>query len=419
MASEDAPATSEGSRRAAFRFIYVTAALDMLALGVIIPVLPRLILEFQGGDTGAAAATIGVFATTYAAMQFLFSPALGVLSDHVGRRPVVLISNFGMGLDYLFMTMAPSVAWLFVGRLISGICGASYGTAGAYVADVTPPGDRAKTFGRLATAFGFGFVVGPALGGLLGQGNPRLPFVVAAILSLANALYGYFILPESLPKERRTKLFEVRRANPVASLGFLRDASGVRGLAVVSFLCDIAHQVLPTTFVLYAGYRFQWSTTQVGLALATVGIASASVQGALIGPFVKRFGERASLLTGLVFGVSSFALFGAATAPLVFWLALPFNCLTGLWRPPAQAMMSRRVDASSQGRLQGALSSVQGVAFMLGPGIFTGTLAYGVRPGAPAVLAGAPYFVASAFMAAGLALAALVTRDPGRASAAA
>jgi DHA1 family tetracycline resistance protein-like MFS transporter len=419
-AAASGPVLSGGDRKAAFRFIYITAALDMLALGVIIPVLPKLILEFQKGDTGAAAATIGIFGTTYAAMQFLFSPLLGVLSDRVGRRPVVLISNLGMGLDYLFMTAAPSIAWLFVGRLISGICGASYGTAGAYVADITPPSERAKTFGRLATAFGLGFVVGPALGGLLGQGNPRMPFVISAVLSLANWLYGYFILPESLPVERRTPTLEIKRANPVAALGFLRATPEVLGLASVSFLCDIAHQVLPTTFVLYASYRFHWSTTTIGLALASVGIASASVQGALIGPFVKRFGERASLLSGLTFGVLSFALFGAATTSFAFWFALPFNCLTGLWRPPAQAMMSRRIDPSSQGRLQGALSSVQGFAFMIGPGLFSGALAMGVQSSAPVFLAGVPYFIAALLMACAFVVAARTTRAPsGQAPAAA
>ncbi len=407
-----APAVSEGRRKAAFAFIFITVALDMLALGIIIPVLPMLVLEFEGGDSGSAARMLGLFGTVYAAMQFLFSPLLGVLSDRMGRRPVVLISNLGLGLDYLLMALAPTLWWLLLGRVISGICGASFGVASAYIADITPRENRARAFGRLATAFGLGFVVGPAFGGLLGSIGPRLPFVVAASLSLLNFLYGLVILPESLPRERRSSLdlaADLRKANPVAALGFLRQARGVLAVAAVAFFCDIAHEVLPTTFVLYADYRFAWSTATIGLALATVGVASAVVQGALIGPFVKRFGEHTSLLSGLFFGAVSFFAFGAATTSLVFWVALPLNCLMGLWRPAAQAIMSGRVDPSEQGRLQGALSSLQGVAFMIGPGLFTLAFAMGVGSSRPRLFAGSPYFIASLLMVLALAIAARAT----------
>jgi DHA1 family tetracycline resistance protein-like MFS transporter len=414
--SEPGPAGAGGSRRkAAFVFIFITVALDMLALGIIIPVLPKLVLQFEGGDTGSAATMLGVFGTLYAAMQFLCAPFLGVLSDRIGRRPIVLLSNLGMGLDYLLMTVAPSIAWLLVGRLIAGICGASFGTAGAYIADITPPEERARNFGRLGMAFGLGFVVGPAFGGLLGDVNPRLPFLVASAMSLANWLYGMFILPESLPENRRTARFDLSRANPVAALTFLLDTPFVFGLAAVAFFCDIAHQVLPTTFVLYADYRFHWSSATIGLSLATVGVAAAIVQGALIGPFVKRFGERASLLWGLSFGAVSFLAFGAATSPALFWIALPINCLMGLWRPAAQSMLSARIDPSSQGRLQGALSSLQGIAFMLGPGLFTAAFALGVRSENPRLFAGSPFFIAALLMVVGITIAAR-TRSPAKAA---
>lgn len=397
-------------RRAAFAFIFVTVALDMLALGVVIPVLPRLVLEFEQGDSAAAATFLGLFATVYAAMQFLFAPVLGVLSDRVGRRPVVLLSNLGLGLDYFVMALAPSVWWLFVGRLVSGIFGASFGIGGAYIADITKPEERAQKFGMLAAAFGLGFVIGPAFGGLLGERDPRLPFWVAGALSVLNFLYGLFVLPESLPQEKRSA-FNWAKANPVASLAFLREIPAVSGLAFVAFLYNIAHEVLPTTFVLYADYRYGWTSKDVGLALATIGVLSIVVQAGLIGPIVRRFGERASALAGLTAGMLGFAAYGFAATPALFWVGLPLTCLMGLWTPAAQALMSRRIDASNQGRLQGALASVQGVGFTIGPSIFTTAFAVGIRPGMPSGTAGAPFFVAAALMAVAFAIAWRAARE--------
>jgi DHA1 family tetracycline resistance protein-like MFS transporter len=263
-------------RKAALAFIFVTVVLDMLAIGMIAPVLPKLVLGFVEGDTSYGAQVYGLFATAFALMQFVFSPLVGALSDRFGRRPVVLMSNLGLGLDYVLMALAPSLGWLFVGRVIGGITTASYGTATAYIADVTPVERRAGAFGMLGAAFGIGFVLGPALGGVLGAMHPRLPFAVAAGLSLLNFCYGLLVLPESLPVERRAA-FQWRRANPLGSLTLLRSHPELFGLSTVLFLSAFAHEVLPSTFVLYASYRYHWTERDVGLALAAVGICSAIV----------------------------------------------------------------------------------------------------------------------------------------------
>ena len=261
-------------RRAALAFIFITVVLDMLALGVVVPVLPKLIEDFLHGDTARAAQIVGWFATVWALMQFIFSPVLGALSDRFGRRTVILLSNFGLGLDYIVMATAPGLGWLFLGRIISGITAASFSTAGAYIADVTPPEKRAGAFGMLSAAFGLGFIVGPALGGILGNVNPRLPFWVAAALSLLNAMYGLLVLPESLPTEKR-EAFSWRRANPIGSIKLLRSHAELFGLSISTFVGNIAHEALPTTFVLYAMYRYGWSERTIGFALGTVGVSSA------------------------------------------------------------------------------------------------------------------------------------------------
>ena len=256
--------TTSAPRRAALAFIFVTITLDMMAIGVIIPVLPKLVEDFVSNDTAAAARIYGVFGVVWALMQFVSMPVMGALSDRFGRRPVILLSNFGLAFDYVLMALAPNLAWLFVGRVISGITAASISTGMAYVADVTPVEKRAAAFGMTGIAFGLGFVLGPALGGLLGGLDPRLPFWAAAALSFANAMYGLFVLPESLPPERR-RAFEWRRANPIGSLKLLRSRPGLTRLASISFLGSLAHAVLPSVFVLYAGYRYGWDTRRVGL----------------------------------------------------------------------------------------------------------------------------------------------------------
>src|SRR5215468_4714514 len=285
------------ARGAAVAFIFVTILLDTLALGIIIPILPKLIESFVANDTASAARIFGLFGTAWALMQFFFSPVLGSLSDRFGRRPVVLLSNFGLAADYVLMALAPSLAWLFVGRVISGITSASVSTAFAYIADTTAPDKRAAYFGKIGVAFGAGFILGPALGGLLGDFSPRLPFWAAAALSLANGLYGLFILPESLPKERRAA-FRWKSANPIGMLPFLRSSPILAGLQLANFFSQLAHVVLPSTSVLYLSYRYGWDVRTVGLTLAIVGVCSMVVQGLAVGPIVRRFGERRALLLG-------------------------------------------------------------------------------------------------------------------------
>jgi DHA1 family tetracycline resistance protein-like MFS transporter len=397
-----------GGRRAALAFIFITIVLDMFALGMIIPVLPHLIEDFMGGDTAGAAKVYGVFGTVWALMQFFSMPVIGALSDRFGRRRVILLSNLGLGLDYVLMALAPNLAWLFVGRVISGITAASVSTGMAYIADVTPPEKRAVAFGRVGIAFGLGFVLGPALGGLLGSVDPRLPFWVAAGLSLANAMYGLFILPESLPPEKR-RPFEWRRANPLGSLKLLRSHPELSGMAVVMFLSNLAHAALPATFVLYAGYRYGWDARDVGLVLASVGICSAIVQGAVVGPAVRRLGERRVLLAGLTCGAVGFFAYGLAPTGMLFLAAVPVVALWGLASPAAQGLMTRHIGPTEQGALQGAAGSVMGIATMIGPWLFAATFAYFIGEGTRWHLPGAAFMLAALLLALGAVVAARIT----------
>ncbi len=402
------PAQGQGARRAALSFIFITIVLDILALGIIIPVLPGLIEDFLGGDTARAAKVYGLFATVWALMQFLSMPIAGSLSDRFGRRPVVLASNFGLGLDYVLMALAPNLAWLFVGRVISGITAASVSTGMAYIADVTPVEKRSAAFGMVGVAFGVGFVFGPALGGLLGSVDPRLPFWVAAGLSLANAMYGLFVLPESLPPDRR-RAFDWRRANPLGSLRLLRSHHELFGLAGVVFLSNLAHAALPSTFVLYAGYRYGWDARTVGLALAGIGICSAIVQGGLVGPTVRRFGERRVLIAGLVAGAIGFSIYGLAGTGPAFLMGVPIMALWGLASPSAQGLMSRRLGPSEQGQLQGANGSIMGIATMIGPTMFASVFAFSIGEGARMHVPGAAYVLAAILLLLGAVVAARVT----------
>jgi DHA1 family tetracycline resistance protein-like MFS transporter len=384
-------------RRAAFIFVFITVLLDMLAIGIIVPVLPKLVVDFLAGDTARAAEIYGVFGTAWALMQFLFSPVHGALSDRFGRRPVILISNFGLGLDYILMALAPNLWWLFLGRVISGISAASISTAYAYIADVTPADLRSARFGMLGVAFGAGFVFGPALGGLAGEVDARLPFWIAAALSLANALYGLLVLPESLPPARRAP-FVWRRANPLGAFALLRSQPQLLGLATVNFLGNLAHSSLPNIGVLYMMYRYGWDQRAVGFTMAAVGVCAMIVQGALIAPTVARFGERAALIAGLLFGVLGFAVFGLAATGLGFLAGIPLLALWGFASPAALGLMSRQVGATEQGRLQGANASVMGIASLFGPGLFAQTLAVSIGGGAWH-LPGAAFLLAAAILA--------------------
>jgi DHA1 family tetracycline resistance protein-like MFS transporter len=401
--------------RAAFIFIFITVMLDMLALGIMLPVLPKLIIDFEGGDRASAASITGVFGLTWAAMQFVFSPVLGTLSDRFGRRPVILLSNLGLGLDYVLMALAPSLSWLFVGRLISGITAASFSTAGAYIADVTPAEQRAARYGMLGAAFGLGFIVGPAVGGVLGDISLRLPFWAAAGLSLINAGYGFFILPESLSPERRSK-FVWARANPLGSLKLLSSHRELLGLTSVTFLIYLAHESLPSMFVIYSDYRYGWGERTVGLVLAAVGVCQTIVSAALVGPLVKRLGERRALFAGLFFGVLAFMAYGLAPTGALMLLGIPFGAMQGLANPAMQALMTRRVEPSSQGQLQGALSSIRGITGMIGPVLFTQIFAMAIRDGtALPHLPGAPYLLAGILAVGGLLLSWRIT-NPAPAS---
>ena len=404
------PVASSPRRRAALVFIFVTVVLDMLALGMILPVLPHLIEDFLGGDTARAAKIFGVFGSVWAVMQFVSMPVMGGLSDRFGRRPVILLSNFGLGLDYVLMALAPNLRWLFVGRVISGVTAASISTAMAYIADVTPPENRARSYGLVGMAFGLGFIVGPALGGVLGSIDPRLPFWAAAVASLANAAYGFFVLPESLPPERR-RAFEWKRANPVGSLRFLRAHREITGLAGAAFLSAVAHAVLPAVFVLYAGYRYGWDEKTVGLALAVVGASSVVVQGTLVGPLVRKFGERRVLLAGLLAGAVGFLLYGLAPTGPLFLAGIPVVALWGLASPSAQGLMTRHVGANVQGELQGAMGSLQGIATMIGPVMFATIFAWSIETGRHWHFPGAAYTLAALLLVASATIVARATRD--------
>ncbi|APV50280.1 tetracycline resistance MFS efflux pump [Betaproteobacteria bacterium GR16-43] len=384
-------------RKATLAFIFILVAMDILALGITIPVLPKLVERFMGGDTASAAEVFGVFGTAWSVMQFIAMPLVGMLSDRFGRRPVILISCLGLGLDYFFMALAPTLGWLFVGRLISGATAASISTAFAYIADVTPAEKRAAAFGMMGAAFGVGFVIGPALGGVLGGIDPRLPFWVAGGMATLNAAYGLFVLPESLPKEKRATSFNWKRANPLGSLKLLRSHHELFGLASVLFLMNLAHMVLPSVAVLYMGYRYGWGEMAVGLVLAGVGVCSMIVQGGLIKPVVKRFGERKAMAFGLLCGTVGFVIYGVAPTGMLFLAAVPIMALWGFAGPAAQALMTKHVGESEQGQLQGATASLTSIAGIFGPGLFTLTFAAMITtfPGAPFIVAGALLLVAA------------------------
>jgi MFS transporter, DHA1 family, tetracycline resistance protein len=397
------PSSSVSPRRAAIGFIFITALLDVMSLGLIIPVLPNLVKSFVGGDTALASHWVGLFGTSWALMQLIFSPLLGMVSDRFGRRPVILISVFGLGLDYVLMALAPSLGWLWLGRIISGITAASFSTAGAYIADVTPPEKRAQSFGIIGAAFGVGFVLGPALGGLLGNMSPRLPFWFAAGLSLTNGLYGLFVLPESLPPERRSP-FRWSKANPFGAMRLLAKYPGLPTLGVVVFLYQLSHNVLPSIFVLYTGYRYHWSPRDVGVSLAATGVANIVVQARLVGPVVKRLGERGALRLGLAMGALGFLIYGLASTSTLYWLGVPFFALTGFIQPGVQGLMTRRVDRSEQGQLQGASSSIMGVTGLIGPGLFTSVFAWSIADAHALHMPGLAVILAAVFMLAGFAV---------------
>jgi DHA1 family tetracycline resistance protein-like MFS transporter len=380
-------------RGAAFGFIFVSAVACAMTIGIMVPVLPNLLKQFNGGDTAAATDWGVTFNVFGGLMSFFAGPVLGLLSDRFGRRPVLLLSISGLGLDFLFMAFAPSLGWLFVGRLISGATSGVFSTANAYVADVTPPQDRARAFGWMGAAFSVGFLAGPAIGGFLGDINLRLPFLVAAGLTLVNALYGWLVVPESLAEGKRTTAFHWRRANPLGSLRLLRSHHELLPLASVGFLNQLANMVWPSVFVFYAGYRFHWTPGLTGFFMAGISIVGVAVQSVVVGPFVRRFGERACLITGASLPIIGLAWIGYAPNAWLYLLGVPFNAFWQLLVPGLQGLMTRRVGPAEQGQLQGANQSLAGIASVVGPLIYGESFAWAVRhpqwhiPGLPFLLA--------------------------------
>ncbi len=407
----DLQPTAQGGRRAAFGFIFVSAVAAALSIGIMVPVLPNLIKQFNGGDTAAAADWNVVFATCGGAMSFFAGPILGLISDRWGRRPVLLISLFGLGFDFLFMAFAPSLGWLFVGRLISGATSGVFSTANAYVADVTPTEGRARAFGWMGAAFSVGFLAGPAIGGLLGEVSLRLPFMAAAALTLINALYGFFVLPESLPRELRAPAFRFGKANPIGSLRLLRSHRELTGLAGIYFCSQLAQMIWPTVFVLYAGYRYGWTPATVGLTMMAGSFIGVGVQTFLVGPVIRRFGERGAMLAGLTASATGIAWYGLAANGVVYFAGMPFSSLGGLTIPGLQGLMTRRVGPSEQGQLQGANQSLAGLASVIGPSVFGLSFAWAVRHPA-AHLPGLPFLEAAAITFAGVVLGLTAIRPP-------
>lgn len=383
-------------RRAAIVFILIVAILDIVAMGIIIPVLPPLIEEFAGSSANAGWIN-GVFVALWAGMQFVASPIIGSLSDRYGRRPVILLSAAGLAADYVLMAVAPNLWWLALGRIVAGITSSSFTTVNAYMADVTPPEDRARAYGLIGAAFGGGFILGPLLGGVMGEISPRAPFWLAAGLSGLVFLYGLFVLPESLPVEKRMA-FSWRRANPFGAMVLLRSHPELTGLAAVIFLLHFSHHVFSAVWVLFAMHRFGWSSWEVGVTLAVVGAMDMLVQGLLVGPVVKRLGDRKTMIMGLFGGALGLLCMGLAPTGLLFALALIPNAIWGFAMPTLQSLMTQRVSESEQGQLQGATMSVASIAGVASPLFFGAVYAFTVEPGSPLPYAGTAFLISSVIL---------------------
>ncbi|MBL8582746.1 MAG: TCR/Tet family MFS transporter [Rhizobiaceae bacterium] len=403
--------------KAAIAFIFVTAVLDIVAMGIVIPVLPLLIEEFAGSNANAGLIN-GLFVALWAGMQFVASPVIGSLSDQYGRRPVILLSAAGLAADYMLMAVAPNLWWLALGRIIAGVTSASFTTTYAYMADVTPPEGRARAYGLIGAAFSAGFVAGPLLGGVLGEISPRMPFWFAAGLSGVAFLYGLFVLPESLAPEKRMA-FSWKRANPFGAMMLLRSHRELLGLSVVNFLLYFAHHVFSAVFVLYAGYRYGWTTWEVGAVLAFAGALDMLVQGVLTGPAVKRFGDRNVMVFGLFGGAVGIACMGLAPNGTLFALSMIPNALWGLAMPTLQALMTQRVSESEQGQLQGATMSVASIAGVVSPLFFGAVYAYSLKEGSLLPYSGLAMLIASVTLLAAAIIGWLVAREAKRAEAAA
>lgn len=372
-------------------FIFITLFLDIFGIGVIVPVLPKLVEQLQGGNVQAAAHSVGWLGALYALMQFIFSPVLGSLSDRFGRRPVILASLLGSGIDYLVLAWAPTIGWLYLARIVSGITAANFSAASAYIADVTPPEKRAAGFGMIGAAFGLGFIAGPAVGGLLGAQGLRVPFLVAAGITLLNWLYGAFVLPESLTPENR-RPFRWSSAHPLKALAALSRWPLVLGLTGTHFLSMLSGNIYPSLWVLYTGHRYGWDSKQVGLSLALVGVMAALVQGGLAGRILKIIGERRGVYVGLLAMTLAMVCYGSATQGWMIFGIILIGSLAGIGSPATQSIISQAVPADEQGAVQGALNSVTSVAGIIAPILWTSLFSWAIAPERSIHLPGLPFY---------------------------
>lgn len=386
---------------AAISFILLTLFIDILGIGIVIPVLPELVKDFVGGFVSAedidsvAGWYVGLIGASYALMQFFFAPILGALSDRFGRRPIILGSLFGLGIDFLIQGFAPSITWLFVGRVMAGIMGGSFSTANAYIADVSTPENRARNFGFVGMMFGLGFIFGPALGGVLGGINIRLPFFASAGLAFVNCAYGYFVLPESLPKHKRSS-FTLAKANPFGTIGRLRAYPIISGLTVAFICLSLAQRGLENVWVLYTGYKFGWGEMTNGLVLGLVGVTAAIVQGGLVRPIIARIGERKAIVMGTAVSSVAMLCYGLATQGWMMPVIIIFGSLGGITGPAIQSIIAGEVDSSEQGKIQGALTSLMSMTNIFAPLIFTaGLFSYFTSEDAVVRLPGSPFLLGS------------------------
>ncbi|MBC8038362.1 MAG: TCR/Tet family MFS transporter [Rhizobiales bacterium] len=394
----------------AVAFVFVTVFLDMVGFGLIMPVLPKLIETVSGRDLAGASLLAGWLFFAYGGMQFLFGPVIGNLSDAFGRRPVLLLSVAGLAVDYLLTAFAPTMIWLFVGRIVTGLCGASYTTANAYLADITTPENRAKAFGLMGAAFGLGFIIGPAIGGLLGEFGPRVPFFVAAGISALNLVYGYFVLPETLPLEKR-RPFSLARSNPLGAFKVFSKYRGMTTLLVVMFIYLFANSVYPAIWAFWGIARFGWSEAVIGLTLAAFGLSTAILQGVLTGPTVKWLGERSAVVLGLVAAVVAAVGYGLAPGLVTVFVLLAVHAPEGFVYPALSALMSKKAPEDAQGELQGGIASLQSVGMLAGTVMFTQVFGYFMQPTAPIVSPNIAYYLAAGLMVAGLGIFLMQRRD--------
>ena len=389
------------NKTAAISFIFITLLIDVTGIGLIIPVVPGLIKELIQGSVSDSSIYSGWLAFSYAVMQFIFAPLLGNLSDRYGRRPILLISLFGLGIDYIFLAIAPSIGWLFLGRIIAGLGGASFTTATAYIADISTPQNRAQNFGMVGAAFGVGFILGPVIGGLLGQFGLRVPFMVAALLSFLNFIYGYFVLPESLSLENRRK-FDWKRSNPLSSIKQLKKYPAVSDLVISYFLIYLATNSVQSTWSFFTIQQFNWNPKMIGISLGLVGLLVGIVQGGLIRIINPLLGSKRSVYVGMALYTLGLILFSFASQSWMMFVFLVPYCLGGICGPALQSIISGQVPSNQQGELQGGLTSVMSLTSIIGPVVMTSLFSYFTSPTAPFHFAGASFFLGSILMALGL-----------------